>query len=104
MSYRLPSGGRRIPRAAAPWVALAIAGCTLPAASDHDLEGASQTLAIAGVNFQTTLQNRFVGAQNNGGGAVIATATTARSWETFSLEDINGGSLESGDSVHIRAG
>jgi hypothetical protein len=45
-----------------------------------------------------------VGAQNDGGGAVIAQATVAQAWETFTLVDINGGSLGSGDSVFVRAG
>jgi chitinase len=61
-------------------------------------------LAIAGVTFQTVLLPRYVGAQNNGGGAVNATASVAQGWETFSLEDINGGTLQSGDSVYVRAG
>jgi len=45
-----------------------------------------------------------VGAENNGGGAVIASSTAAQAWETFSLIDVNGGTLESGDSVFIEAG
>jgi hypothetical protein len=54
--------------------------------------------------LQTVLVPRFVGAANNGGGAVNATATVAQAWETFSLEDVNGGSLVSGDSVYVKAG
>ena len=50
------------------------------------------------------LVSRYVGAQNNGGGSVTATATSAQAWEKLTLEDSNGGSLESGDRVFIRAG
>src|SRR6267154_801944 len=56
-------------------------------------EGKSGGLTLPGVTFKTVLQPRFVGAQNNGGGAVSATATVAQGWETFSLDDINGGEL-----------
>ncbi|HTA92373.1 MAG TPA: glycosyl hydrolase family 28-related protein, partial [Polyangiaceae bacterium] len=56
------------------------------------------------VSFKTQLTGNFVGAQNDGGGAVIATATVAQAWETFSLIDSNGGTLQSGDSVFVRAG
>ncbi len=61
-------------------------------------------VTVTGVSFRTTLGNDYVGAQNNGGSTVIATATTASAWETFSLIDINGGTLESGDSVYLEAG
>jgi predicted chitinase len=63
-----------------------------------------QALTLPGITLQTVLVPRFVGAANNGGGAVNATATVAQAWETFSLVDINGGSLVSGDSVFIQAG
>jgi beta-glucanase (GH16 family) len=59
---------------------------------------------VANVSFRTTLRGSFLGAQNNGGGAVTANATGAQAWETFSLVDANGGTLESGDSVFLRAG
>lgn len=59
---------------------------------------------LPGVNFRTVLVSRFIGAQNNGGGAINATATVAQAWETFSLIDLNGGALQSGDSVQIRTG
>ena len=63
-----------------------------------------EALTLSGVSFQTALGGKFLGAQNNGGGAVNATATVAQGWEKFSLVDINGGSLTSGDSVFIQAG
>lgn len=74
--------------------------------SDVDVSTLEDTLTtqVSGVTFKTQLQGRFVGAQNNGGGAVIATATVAQAWENFTLIDRNGGSLESGDEVYIKAG
>jgi hypothetical protein len=85
---------------------LVLGACTSSDAPWEMRAGASQSLGneISGITFQTGLQGRFVGAVNDGGGAVIATATVAQAWETFSLIDINGGSLESGDSVFVRAG
>jgi predicted chitinase len=59
---------------------------------------------VTGVSFRTQLTGNFVGATNNGGSTVIATATSAQAWETFSLEDVNGGSLVSGDNVYVKAG
>ncbi len=59
---------------------------------------------LSGVSFKTVLGGRFLGAQNNGGGAVNATATTVQAWEQFALDDINGGALQSGDQVFIQAG
>ncbi|WNG36656.1 chitinase [Archangium violaceum] len=83
-------------------------GCTpatdSPDRQDDTTGASSGALAISGVSFKTVLGNRYVGAQNNGGGAVLATATSAQAWEKFTLDDINGGSLESGDSVFIIAG
>jgi chitinase len=61
-------------------------------------------LTTSGIHFKTVLGNSFVGAKNNGGGAVVATATVAKGWETFTIDDLNGGALTSGDSITIRAG
>jgi chitinase len=71
--------------------------------TEGDRHGTEQNLAVPGVHFRTSTGN-YVGARNSGGGAVIATATEARGWETFTLDDKNGGTLESGDTVTIRAG
>src|SRR5882672_5326611 len=79
-------------------------GACSGAVADDQLETDPVALQISGVTFQTVLQKRFVGAENNGGGAVNATATLAQTWEKFSLEDINGGTLQSGDRIRIRAG
>ncbi|WNG27126.1 hypothetical protein F0U62_26275 [Cystobacter fuscus] len=89
--------------------ALVLTGACSPVNSSSDgqddfMESASSPLLISGVSFKTVLGNRYVGAQNNGGGAVIATATSAQAWEKFTIDDINGGALESGDSIFITAG
>ncbi|WP_233262320.1 septal ring lytic transglycosylase RlpA family protein [Vitiosangium sp. GDMCC 1.1324] len=75
-----------------------------PDGQDDATETSSSALLFSGVSFKTVLGNRYVGAQNNGGGAVIATATSAQAWEKFTIDDINGGALESGDSIFIIAG
>lgn len=72
------------------------------AAEPLDSQGAP--LVRSGITFKTTVVSRFVGATNNGGGTVVATATAAQAWETFSLDDLNGGTLNSGDRVTIRTG
>ena len=92
----------------APIAALLVTPIVLAACGSAEEGGASrefaQTLTLSGITLQTVVSPHFVGAANNGGGAVNATATAAQGWETFSLEDINGGSLQSGDGVYIRAG
>ena len=45
----------------------------------------------------------YVVAEGGGGDAVNANRTAIGSWETFTLLDLNGGSLESGDLVTIRS-
>jgi len=45
---------------------------------------------------------KFVSAINNGGGALYSNADAQGPWESFYLNDMNGGSLENGDLVTIR--
>lgn len=52
--------------------------------------------------FKTVGGYYFV-AEGGGGDALNANRTAIGSWETFSLIDLNGGSLESGDLVNIRS-
>src|SRR5260221_8898639 len=81
------------------------AGCgSAGGAGESAVEGATERLRLTGITLQTVLVPRYVGALNNGGGAVSATAAVAQAWESFALVDSNGGSLESGDSVFIQAG
>jgi len=89
----------------APVLLLLAASCAEPdESSPASGDATGESLVAGGVSFRTVLGQRYLGAQNNGGGAVIATATTAQAWETFSLDDINAGTLQSGDTVFIRAG
>jgi hypothetical protein len=80
------------------------AGVTPPPPPNPPPAPPSSPTTVNGVSFLATLNNTYVGATNNGGSSVVATATTVQAWETFSLVDINGGSLESGDSVYVKAG
>jgi chitinase len=83
-----------------------LASCMLSDSPGEWRGSTSQSVSseIAGITFQTVLGGEFLGAQNNGGSGVIAQATVAQAWETFTLYDLNGGTLESGDSVFIQAG
>src|SRR5687768_6686524 len=71
--------------------------------NEDDRNGAEQGLEVPGVHFKSSAGG-YLGARNNGGSTVIASAVEARGWETFTLDDQNGGTLESGDKVFIRAG
>jgi hypothetical protein len=51
------------------------------------------------VTLRTVIGKKFVTAENGGGGAVDATRDVASTWETFTLYDLDGGTLESGDLV-----
>ena len=85
-------------------VLASLAACSAPAADEAASLGSEVTTQVTGVTFKTQLLGDFLGAQNNGGSGVIATATTAQAWETFTLIDQNGGSLASGDLVFIKTG
>ena len=99
---------RALWRGAALSIALGSVACALaPGEGDEDFESLAedgQSLVVPGITLRTVIAGRYLGAQNNGGGALTATATAARAWETFALDDLNGGTLNSGDSVTIRTG
>jgi hypothetical protein len=54
-----------------------------------------------GVHLQA-MNNQYVVAEGAGGGTVNANRDGAGIWETFSLVDLNGGSLNHGDPVRFR--
>ncbi|HTA92375.1 MAG TPA: chitinase [Polyangiaceae bacterium] len=91
--------------AACTWGALlTVLGCgSIPSGETVDSK-TEQALTVSGITLQTVLSPHFVGAQNNGGGAVVATATVAQAWETFTLIDVTGSTLQSGDNVFVQAG
>jgi hypothetical protein len=81
------------------------AGCSAAASSGAaEISASALGTSVTGVTFETQLLGNYLGAENDGGGTVIATATVAKGWETFTLHDQNGGALESGDDVFIEAG
>src|SRR5689334_17507510 len=74
---------------------LACAGALLAACSEAsldypDLDSSVDELVVANVSFRTVIGQRYIGAQNNGGGLIVATATQAQAWEKFGIDDING--------------
>ncbi|HSC86406.1 MAG TPA: hypothetical protein VLC09_04020 [Polyangiaceae bacterium] len=88
-------------------LALGPVACALTPIEEEAESGTSETseaLVINSLTLRTVVVPRFVGATNNGGSTVVATATAAQAWETFALDDINGGTLNSGDTVTIRTG
>jgi hypothetical protein len=54
------------------------------------------------VNLQAS-GGQYLTAQNGGGSGVRADAGAAGAWETFTLDDLNGGSLLSGDFIRLQA-
>jgi murein DD-endopeptidase MepM/ murein hydrolase activator NlpD len=55
------------------------------------------------VTLKSLSQQRFVVAENGGGGVVNANRVEAREWETFTLLDLNEGELMNGDLISLRA-
>ena len=67
---------------------------------------------VQGAVFQTksanipaqfkTAKGFYIVAEGGGGGEVNANQTAPKGWETFTLIDLNGGQLNSGDSIQIK--
>jgi glucosylceramidase len=84
--------------------AFGVGGCQPGSASSGDPgEAAPLSTATLAVTFKTALAGKFVSAENGGGGVVDANRDAASTWETFTLYDINGGDLVSGDLVNLAA-
>jgi beta-glucanase (GH16 family) len=70
--------------------------------------GESQNTAALGgtttrqLTLKTAIGGQFVSAEQGGGGDVNANRAAASTWETFTLLDLNGGSLEDGDLVNLQ--
>jgi O-glycosyl hydrolase len=69
--------------------------------SDGDL-GLHEAGVGHSLTLQTAVSQQFVSAANGGGGAITADRAAAQAWETFTLVDLNGGDVESGDLVYVR--
>jgi hypothetical protein len=88
---------------------LALAGCSASADDKSATPGSNSLEAgviAAGattraLTLRTAVGAQFVSAENGGGGAVNANRPTAAGWETFTLYDLNGGALETGDLVAL---
>lgn len=84
---------------------VALAACDDPTATPGDVPGARNT-STGAVEYQVTLRThggQYVQANNGGGHWVSAMGTTQGDWEKLTLVDVNGGSLESGDPVHLKS-
>jgi len=88
--------------AAASFAASFAGGCANSgSATDHNAETFAVATNVHAVTLKTIVANQYVTAENGGGGAVNANRVTASTWETFSLTDLNGGDLVSGDLVTL---
>ena len=95
------------PSAESVFFALALLFSILECGCSRPIESATTSDALSttsSATFKTVLKGRYLGAVNDGGAGLVATATVAQAWETFSLEDLNGRALMSGDGVFVRAG
>lgn len=63
--------------------------------------GCSTLAAAQSVGFQAW-NGQWMVAEGGGGGTVNADRNSPGSWETFTLEDFNGGNLHDGDQVALR--
>jgi hypothetical protein len=86
-------------------VCLALAGC---GGHVDGGSGATSEAALAGptrraITLKTAVRGTYVVAENGGGGVVNANREVASTWETFTLHDLDGGDLVSGDLVWLAA-
>ncbi|MDB4969770.1 MAG: hypothetical protein JWN44_5459 [Myxococcales bacterium] len=85
-------------------VALA-AGCGGETTLDGE-SGVESSLAAATsytLTLKTTVGGKFVSAENGGNAALLANRDAAQAWERFTLYDLDGGALSSGDLVALTA-
>src|SRR4051812_38042801 len=59
--------------------------------------GTAATVPTYTVTFKTAVTGQYVSAENGGGGDVNANRAAAQGWETFTINDLNGGALQNGD-------
>lgn len=80
-------------------------GCTAaPEQASAEVAGTG-TSALAASQLTVTLRTwsgHYLVADKGGGAALMAYSTVAKDWETFTLTDVNGGSLVSGDVVTLQ--
>jgi chitinase len=87
------------------WLTFALASlaCSCSTGLTESTGASSSRLSVTqlSVNLQTSSGN-YLDADQGGGGALMATSTWARSWETFTLTDLDGSGLEDGDIVTLQ--
>lgn len=80
-------------------------GQTMEAGGDTNATATESTSSSSPAKFKIALKSvngSLVQAQYGGGGAVNAASPWIREWETFTLVDLNGGQLQSGDRVNLQ--
>jgi len=92
------------------FVTLLFGGCLANPADSADDQPTRSSISAAVIapgattrtlTLKTAVGAQFVSAENGGGGDVNANRAVAQGWETFTLYDLNGGTLQSGDLVNI---
>ncbi|ATB33642.1 cell division protein FtsK [Melittangium boletus] len=81
-------------------------GCGGPLDMERDEAMGRQEAALAETQWTVTLRtwsSHYLVADKGGGAALMAYSTAANEWETFTLTDVNGGSLVTGDVVTLRS-
>lgn len=87
-------------------LAAASAGCVAADTETTEPGEDLSTSALSATQIQVTLQTyagNYLVADKGGGAALQAYSLWAKGWETFTLTDLNGGALTSGDLVTLKA-
>jgi hypothetical protein len=80
-------------------------GCAGGGDEAPDDEVAGEADSLSATQLTVTLQSyagNYLVADKGGGADLMAYSTWAKEWETFTLADLNGGSLNSGDIVTLK--
>ncbi len=84
----------------------ASASCAVSEDTDQDEANATEETPLTATQLTVNLQTwsgHYLVADQGGGGELRAYSTLPKEWETFTLTDVNGGSLVSGDVVTLKA-
>ena len=82
---------------------VATAGCAGGVDGGKGLVVNPASVTARALTLKTAVAGKYVSAEGGGGGPVDANRDVASSWETFTLEDLDGGQLADGDLVHLAA-
>ncbi|WP_257456899.1 hypothetical protein [Archangium lipolyticum] len=81
-------------------------GCAVPPDTEQDERTGHEEKTLAANPLTVTLRTwsgHYLVADQGGGADLMAYSTQAKEWETFTLTDVNGGSLVSGDVVTLQS-